>query len=92
MNEKDAQIELMQQAIDALGAEASAIRTSLENHQAPIAQINSSRDSQWIAEYAGVFNGVAACVDKAAGEVDKTSNTLRKIRQELIAEDTRGVQ
>ena len=55
---------------------------------AKINPIVAERDSNWIAQYGTDYNSVAECVTKAAGEVRTTANTLKKIIQEMLREDT----
>lgn len=87
-NEKDAQIQLIEQTIDQLNIEAGDIDKALDDSKTKINPIVADRDSNWIAQYGTDYNSVAECVSKAAGEVRTTANTLKKIIQEMLREDT----
>ena len=87
-NEKDAQIQLIEQTIVQLNEEAKNIDVSLETCGTKVNQIATTKDSDWIETFAGDFNKVAGKVEDAAGEVRATANTLKKIIQEMLREDT----
>ena len=88
-NEKNAQIELMATKSAALNDTSTQMKSKADEHRAAITAINSSATSDWMQRYVGKINELASRIDNAANEVSKTSGTLSKIREELIAEDTR---
>ena len=88
-NEKDAQVELMSTKSAALQGTATDMRSKADGHRSVVTGINSSTESDWIGRYTAKFNELVSRIDTAAGEVEKTSGTLGKIREELIKEDTR---
>lgn len=87
-NEKDAEIELIEQAIIDLNDEAKNIDISLETCSTKVNQIATTRESDWIETFAGDYNKVAGKVEDAAGEVRATANTLKGIIKEMLREDT----
>ena len=76
-NEKDAQIQLIEQTIDQLNKEAGDIDTALDDSKTIINPILTEKESNWIAQYGTDYNSVAECVTNAAGEVRTTANTLK---------------